>query len=123
MSKPEIINLLFVIPIIILILLGRKQLPDITHRVVESIRHFQMHFQMRFQSQRPELWREQLRMSSEDYGRIGLLPIVFILGLIVLAALVALVGQELLTGKQALGSAAVLSVWLIVGYFCFGRRN
>jgi len=111
LGYPELIVLL----VMLLLLFGGRNLPELIRGIAEGIRSFQ--------NSNSDQWRRRSRQNHENDGDTNWMLIVFLLSLIGIPILMSLTDSKALTGKQALMLVAVLGLWLTVGYLCFGRRD
>ena len=107
---PEMI----VILVMLLLLFGGRNITELSRGLAESIRSFQN------PSRRD--WRKPMPQQEEE--PVSFWPfVVFVFGLIVVPIVLSLLESETVTGKQLIVLTVVLSSWIAVGYFCFGRSK
>jgi TatA/E family protein of Tat protein translocase len=95
-----------IILIVILILLGRRQFPDIARGMIESIYNFKA------------AMRLKPRQQDGDSRSFWFL----VLALIAVAIVFSVLSLDAFSGEQKLALTAVLLGWIGVGYWAFGRN-
>jgi len=98
---------MIIVLIILLILFGANRLPDMVRGMGESIRNFK---DWRLHEQRPQ--------SGDHFPRW--FPVVAVIAAAIILPVLSL---DVFSDEQKLALAAVLLVWIGVGYWSFGRKR